>query len=72
MSVGVSPEELGEYGVHSLRIGSATSASWGVTELELQQHGRWKTRQTATSYVQRTEAQKASVPGLLLEQILAV
>ena len=71
-SIGLSEQEIGEYGVHSMRSGSATAASWGVTELELQQHGRWKTREAAVSYVQRTEAQYARVPSLLLEQVLAV
>ena len=71
-SIGLTEQEIGEYGVHSMRSGSATAASWGVTELELQQHGRWKTREAAVSYVQRTEAQYARVPSLLLEQVLAM
>ena len=64
--------EAKEYGLHSCRIGSATSASWGCSELELQAHGRWRSRQQAASYAQRCEAEYVRVPSLLLEQILAV
>lgn len=72
LAASVGPDEVQEFGIYSLRSGSATAASWGVSELELQQHGRWKTREAALSYIQRTEAQYERVPGLLLEQVLAV
>ena len=70
--LGLSDQEAKEFGLHSCRIGSATAASWGCSELEVQVHGRWRSRQQAASYAQRCEAEFARVPSLLLEQVLAM
>ena len=70
--LGMTDQEARDYGLHSLRIGSATAAAWGCTELEVQAHGHWQSREVAASYVQRCESEFARVPGVLLEQVLAV
>lgn len=42
----------GEYSSHSLRAGLATSAyARGVTEREIQEHGRWKDRRSLDRYI---------------------
>ena len=63
---------MDEYGLHSLRIGSATNLSQGVEELELQRVGRWKTAHTAQDYVQLDEARKTKPGAVLLGQLLAL
>lgn len=42
----------GDYSAHSLRAGLATSAyARGVTEREIQEHGRWKDRRSLDRYI---------------------
>ena len=43
------------YGLHSLRISTATNASYGCGELEIQRLGRWKSVECARSYIQLEE-----------------
>ena len=70
--LGMTDQEAKEFGLHSCRIGSATNAAYGCTELEVQHHGRWKSREQAASYAQRCEAEFAKVPSILLEQVLTM
>ena len=70
--MGLPAEDIREYGLHSLRIGSATNLSQGVEELELQRAGRWKTATTAQDYVQLDEKCKTKPGAVILGQLLAL
>lgn len=46
-------EHAGEFSAHSLRAGLATSAYVrGVSEREIQAHGRWRDRRSLDRYIQ--------------------
>ena len=70
--MGLSKEEVEDYGLHSLHISYATNLSQGVEELNLQRAGRWKSAACAQDYVQMNEARKTKPGVLLLGQLLAL
>ena len=65
-SVGLSDAEIREYGLHSMRIDSATNAAQGCGELEIQRAGRWRTASTAQDYMVLDEVTRAKSSSVLL------
>ena len=70
--MGLSKEEVDDYGLHSLRISSATNISQGVEELDLQRAGHWKCAACAQDYVQMDEAWKTKPGAVLLGQLIVL
>jgi integrase len=55
----------GNYSAHSLRAGLATSAcAHGLSEREVQEHGRWKDRRSLDRYIQPAASRHNIVPAL--------